>query len=42
LEKALVIPILTNWAMFATQDYVEDYTLDFNGALIPGDVWLSE
>ena len=42
LEKATVIPILTNWAMFATQSYVEDYTLDFNGALIPGDVWLSK
>jgi peptide/nickel transport system substrate-binding protein len=42
LEKALVIPILTNWAMSATQGYVEDYTLDFLSALIPGDVWLSK
>jgi hypothetical protein len=38
----IMVPVLTNWAMFATQSYVRDYTLDYLGILIPGDVWLEK
>jgi peptide/nickel transport system substrate-binding protein len=42
LEKAIAIPNITNWAMFVTTGNVQDYTLGFNGELIPGDVWLEK
>jgi peptide/nickel transport system substrate-binding protein len=42
LEKAIAIPNITNWVMFVTIAEVQDYTLGFNGELIPGDVWLSK
>jgi len=42
LEKGLAIPILTNWAMYVTRGEVRDYTLDFSGYLLPGDVWLAK
>ncbi len=42
LEKMVSIPILTNWAMYVTRGEVRDYTLDFNGYLLPGDPWLEK
>lgn len=42
LEETIAVPILTNWAMFVTRGEVRDYTLDFSGYLIPGDVWLEK
>ncbi len=38
LEQMTIVPVLTNWIVIATQKNVEQYSLDFNGALIPGDV----
>jgi len=42
LEKMLAVPILTNWAMYVTRGEVRDYTIDFSGYLLPGDVWLEK
>jgi peptide/nickel transport system substrate-binding protein len=42
LDKAIAVPNITNWAMFVTTGNVQDYTLGFNGELIPGDVWLEK
>ncbi len=41
LEEMIIVPILTNWVVTATQSNVEDYTIDYLGYLIPGDLWLS-
>lgn len=40
LQKAIVIPILTDWLMTAAQGYVENIRLDFFGGIIYEDVWL--
>ena len=40
LEEMITAPILTNWAMYATQGNVQDYTIDYLGYLLPGDIWL--
>jgi len=42
LEDMAIIPILTNWAMVATQSYVQDYTIDYLNLIIPGDIWLDQ
>lgn len=42
LEANTLAPILTNHVVIATQGNVEDYTLDFSGALIPGDVRIAD
>ena len=42
LEGMITAPILTNWAMFATQGNVRDYTIDYLGYLVPGDIWLEK
>lgn len=41
LEDMTIVPILTNWVVTATQKNVNDYTIDYLGYLIPGDIWLS-
>lgn len=38
LEASTLVPILTNHMVLATQGDIADYTLDFTGLLIPGDV----
>ncbi len=38
LQAMTAVPIATNWTVIATQKNVLGYTLDFEGALIPGDV----
>ncbi|MGY6634718.1 MAG: ABC transporter substrate-binding protein [Alkalilacustris sp.] len=38
LQSFTLLPILTNHAVIATQGTLADYTLDFTGLLIPGDV----
>jgi len=38
LEQMTIVPVLTNWIVIATQKNVEQYNLDFNGALIAADV----
>lgn len=40
MENYMSVPILSNWLMYAVQGYVRDYTIDFLGYLLPGDVWL--
>ncbi len=42
LQKMIVVPILTNWGMYVTRGDVRDYTIDFTGYLIPGDIWLEK
>jgi peptide/nickel transport system substrate-binding protein len=42
LEDTMAVPILTNWDIYVTRSNVHDYTVDFSGYLIPGDVWLSK
>jgi peptide/nickel transport system substrate-binding protein len=42
MENYMSIPILSNWNMFAVRSNVNDYTLDFLGYLLPGDVWLTK
>lgn len=42
LQKMIAVPILTNWAMYVTRGEVRDYTIDYSGYLIPGDVWLEK
>lgn len=42
LEDMTIVPILTNWTVIATQGNVQDYTLDYLGYLIPGDVWIKK
>lgn len=42
LEKMIIVPVQTNWSMYATLKSVQDYTIDFSGYLIPGDVWLQK
>ena len=42
LETAIAVPILTNWLVIATQSNVQDYTIDYLGYLIPGDVRIAE
>ena len=41
LERGLIVPNITNWTMFAIRSNVNDYTLDFLGYLIWGDVWVT-
>lgn len=41
LEDMTIVPILTNWIVTATQKNVEDFTIDYLGYPIPGDIWLS-
>ena len=38
MEESIIVPILTNWSVIATQGNVKDYTLDYLGFLISGDV----
>jgi ABC-type oligopeptide transport system substrate-binding subunit len=40
LQKAIVIPILTDWAMTAATADVQGIHLDFYGAILFEDVWL--
>jgi peptide/nickel transport system substrate-binding protein len=40
LQKAIVIPILTDWAMTAATADVQGVHLDFYGAILFEDVWL--
>jgi peptide/nickel transport system substrate-binding protein len=42
MENYMSIPILSNWTMYAVQNFVKDYTIDFMGYLLPGDVWLDK
>lgn len=42
LQKAIVIPILTDWLMTAAQGYVENIRLDYFGGIIYEDVWLKK
>lgn len=42
LQKAVVIPILTDWTMTAAQAYVENIRLDYFGGIIYEDVWLKK
>jgi len=42
LQKAIVIPILTDWLMTAAQGYVEGIRLDYFGNIIYEDVWLKK
>jgi len=42
LQKAIVIPILTDWLMTAAQSYVENIRLDYFGGIIYEDVWLKK
>jgi len=42
LQKAIVIPILTDWTMTAAQAYVENIRLDYFGGIIFEDVWLKK
>ncbi len=41
LQAMTLVPLVTNWTVIATQKNVLDYDLDFEGALIPGDVHLA-
>jgi len=38
LRDAIITPLVTNYTVVAMQPNVQDYTLDFYGYLIPGDV----
>lgn len=42
MENFIAIPILSNWQMFAVQNFVRDYTLNFFGGRLLGDVWLDQ
>jgi peptide/nickel transport system substrate-binding protein len=42
LDEMIAVPIITNWNIFVTGGNVKDYTLDYYGGLIPGDVWLEK
>jgi peptide/nickel transport system substrate-binding protein len=42
LQKAVVIPILTDWLMTAAQGYVEGVHLDYFGNIVYEDVWLKK
>jgi ABC-type transport system substrate-binding protein len=42
MENYMSVPILSNWNMYAIQSYVRDYTIDYLGYLMPGDVWLEK
>lgn len=42
LENMTIVPILTNWAMFAVRSEVQDYTLDYSSYLLPGDPWIKK
>ena len=42
LQKAIVIPILTDWLMTAAQGYVEGVRLDYFGNIIYEDIWLKK
>jgi peptide/nickel transport system substrate-binding protein len=42
MENYMSVPILSNWTMYAIQSYVRDYTIDYLGYLMPGDVWLDK
>lgn len=42
MQNFMSIPILSNWTMYAVQNYVRDYTIDYLGYLLPGDVWLDK
>jgi peptide/nickel transport system substrate-binding protein len=42
LQKAIVIPILTDWLMTAAQANVQGIHLDFFGGIITEDLWLKK
>jgi peptide/nickel transport system substrate-binding protein len=42
MENFMAVPILSNWTMFAVQNFVRDYTLNFFGDRLLGDVWLDK
>jgi peptide/nickel transport system substrate-binding protein len=42
LQKAIVIPILTDWLMFAAGGRLENLRLDYFGGIIYEDVWVKQ
>jgi peptide/nickel transport system substrate-binding protein len=42
LQKAIVVPILTDWLMFAAAGRLENLRLDYFGGIIYEDVWVKQ
>ncbi|MCJ7623183.1 MAG: hypothetical protein MUO76_06745, partial [Anaerolineaceae bacterium] len=42
MEYAMGVPILSNWGIFAVQNFVRDYTLNYFGGRMLVDVWLEK